>query len=94
MGRSFRGPSWYRQFSLGPPIKLTVPEKPAIAVLPFANLSRDTEQEYFSDGITEDIIAELSRFHSLFVIARNSSFRFKGSNASSGEIGTADICGK
>jgi len=59
----------------------TASEKPAIAVLPFANHSGDPEQEFFSDGITEDIIAELSRFHALFVIARNSSFRFKGSNA-------------
>jgi adenylate cyclase len=53
------------------------PDKPSIAVLPFVNLSDDPEQEYFSDGITGDIITELSRFHSLFVIARNSSFVFK-----------------
>lgn len=53
-------------------------EKPSIAVLPFVNMSADPEQEYFSDGITEDIITELSRFRSLFVIARNSSFAFKG----------------
>ncbi|MCP4876480.1 MAG: hypothetical protein GY896_13550 [Gammaproteobacteria bacterium] len=52
--------------------------KPSIAVLPFDNMSGDPEQEYFSDGITEDIITELSRFRSLFVIARNSSFAFKG----------------
>ena len=52
-------------------------EKPTIAVLPFTNMSGDPEQEYFSDGITEDIITELSRFRSLFVIARNSSFAFK-----------------
>ena len=59
----------------------SVPElrnKPSIAVLPFDNMSGDPEQEYFSDGITEDIITELSRFQSLFVIARNSSFAFKG----------------
>ena len=55
-----------------------LPDKPSIAVLPFTNMSGDPEQEYFSDGITEDIITELSRFHSLFVIARNSSFTFKG----------------
>ncbi len=53
-------------------------EKPSIAVLPFNNMSGDAEQEYFSDGITEDIITELSRFRSLLVIARNSSFIFKG----------------
>jgi TolB-like protein/class 3 adenylate cyclase/Tfp pilus assembly protein PilF len=53
-------------------------EKPSIAVLPFTNMSGDPEQEYFSDGITEDIITELSRFRSLFVIARHSSFQFRG----------------
>jgi adenylate cyclase len=52
--------------------------KPSIAVLPFTNMSADAEQEYFSDGITEDIITELSRFRNLFVIARNSSFTYKG----------------
>jgi adenylate cyclase len=59
-------------------VALPLPEKPSIAVLPFTNMSGDPEQEYFSDGITEDIITELSRFRSLFVIARNSSFSFKG----------------
>jgi adenylate cyclase len=53
-------------------------DKPSVAVLPFVNMSGDPEQVYFSDGITEDIITELSRFRSLFVIARNSSFAFKG----------------
>ncbi len=57
---------------------LPLPDKPSIAVLPFDNLSGDPEQDYFSDGITEDIITELSRFRSLFVIARNSSFVFRG----------------
>jgi adenylate cyclase len=57
---------------------LPLPDKPSIAVLPFTNMSGDPEQEYFSDGITEDIITELSRFSSLFVIARNSSFTYKG----------------
>ncbi|MGH7185624.1 MAG: adenylate/guanylate cyclase domain-containing protein, partial [Pseudomonadota bacterium] len=56
----------------------TASDKPSIAVLPFTNMSGDPEQEYFSDGITEDIITELSKFRSLFVIARNSSFSFKG----------------
>ena len=59
-------------------IDLSLPDKPSIAVLAFANMSGDPEQEYFTDGITEDIITELSRFHSLFVIARNSSFTYKG----------------
>ena len=57
---------------------LLLPDKPSVAVLPFNNMSGDPEQEYFSDGITEDIITELSRFASLFVIARNSSFSYKG----------------
>src|SRR5262249_44549214 len=51
--------------------------KPAIAVLPFTNMSGDPEQQYYSDGITEDIITELSRFRSLFVIARNSTFQYR-----------------
>ena len=55
-----------------------LPNKPSIAVLPFTNMSCDPEQEYFSDGITEDIITELCRFRSLDVIARNSTFSFKG----------------
>ena len=55
-----------------------LPDKPSIAVLPCDNMSGDLEQEYFSDGITEDIITELSRFPFLFVIARHSSFAFKG----------------
>ncbi|MDH3692430.1 MAG: adenylate class-3/4/guanylyl cyclase [Gammaproteobacteria bacterium] len=54
-----------------------LPDKPSIAVLPFTNMSGDSEQEYFSDGITEDIITGLSRFRELFVIARGSSFAFK-----------------
>ncbi|NIP90611.1 MAG: hypothetical protein GWO21_17355, partial [Gammaproteobacteria bacterium] len=50
-----------------------LPDKPSIAVLPFDNMSGDPEQEYFADGMTEDIITELSRYPNLFVIARNSS---------------------
>ena len=57
---------------------LTLPDKPSISVLPFANMSGDPEQEYFADGIVEDIITALSRFKALFVIARNSSFTYKG----------------
>src|SRR5262249_53214588 len=56
---------------------LAPPTKPSVAVLAFENLSGDPEQQYFSDGITEDIITELSRFRSLFVIARNSSFAYR-----------------
>jgi adenylate cyclase len=58
----------------GPPL----PDKPSIAVLPFTNMSRDPEQEYFADGLVEDIITALSRVRSFFVIARNSSFTYKG----------------
>jgi adenylate cyclase len=57
---------------------LRLPDKPSIAVLPFTNMSADPEQEFFADGIAEDIITALSRYPSLFVIARNSSFTYKG----------------
>jgi adenylate cyclase len=66
---------------------LPLPDKPSIAVLPFQNMSGDPEQEYFTDGISEDIITELSRFHSLFVIARNSSFSYKGKSPDVRQIG-------
>lgn len=59
-------------------LPLPLPDRPSIAVLPFQNMSGDPEQEYFADGIVEDIIAALSQFRSLFVIARNSSFTYKG----------------
>jgi TolB-like protein/Tfp pilus assembly protein PilF len=61
-----------------PSAGLALPEKPSIAVLPFTNMSGDIEQEYFADGIAEDIITGLSRIKWLFVIARNSSFAYKG----------------
>jgi len=57
---------------------LALPDKPSIAVLPFQNMSSDPEQDYFADGMVEDIITALSRYHGLFVIARNSSFAYKG----------------
>jgi TolB-like protein/Tfp pilus assembly protein PilF len=57
---------------------LPFPDKPSIAILPFTNLSSDPEQEYFADGMVDDIITALSRFKALFVIARNSSFTYKG----------------
>ena len=60
------------------PGALPLPDKPSIAVLPFQNMSGDPEQEYFVDGLVEDIITALSRFKNLFVIARNSSFTYKG----------------
>jgi TolB-like protein len=61
-----------------PAAALALPDKPSIAVLPFQNMSGDPEQEYFADGMVEDIITELSRFRALFVIARNSTFTYKG----------------
>jgi adenylate cyclase len=61
-----------------PAAALPLPDKPSIAVLPFANMSGDPEQEYFADGMVEDIITGLSRYPSLFVIARNSCSTFKG----------------
>lgn len=69
------------------PVSLELPDKPSVAVLPFSNMSDDPEQEYFSDGISEDIITELSRFRSLFVVARNSSFHYKGQSPKVQEVG-------
>src|SRR5438874_283512 len=66
---------------------LPLPDKPSIAVLPFENMSGDPEQEYFADGIVEDIITALSRFKALFVIARNSSFTYKGRNVDVKQVG-------
>ena len=64
-----------------------MPDKPSIAVLPFQNMSGDPEQEYFADGMVEEIITALSRFKWLFVIARNSSFTFKGRAVDMKEVG-------
>jgi adenylate cyclase len=66
---------------------LALPDKPSIAVLAFTNMSGDPDQGYFSDGITEDIITGLSRFSELFVIARNSSFQYKGKSSDVRQIG-------
>jgi len=72
-----------RRASSGPPL----PEKPSIAVLPFANMSGDPEQEYFADGMVEEIITALSRIRWLFVIARNSSFTYKGQAVDVKQVG-------
>src|SRR5262249_39803175 len=64
-----------------------LPDKPSIAVLPFENMSDDSEQQYFADGMVEEITTALSRFKWLFVIARNSSFTFKGRAVDIKEIG-------
>ena len=66
---------------------LTLPDIPSIAVLPFQNLSGDSEQEYFADGVVEDIITALSRAQSIFVIARNSSFSYKGKSPDIRQVG-------
>jgi TolB-like protein/class 3 adenylate cyclase len=66
---------------------LPLPDKPSIAVLPFANMSGDPEQEYFADAMVEEIITALSRIRWLFVIARNSSFTYKGQNVDVKQVG-------
>jgi adenylate cyclase len=66
---------------------LPLPDKPSIAVLPFQNLSGDPEQEYFADGMVEDIITALSRFGELFVVARNSTFTYKGKSIDIRQVG-------
>jgi TolB-like protein len=69
------------------PQLLPLPDKPSIAVMPFVNLTGDTEQEYFADGIVEEITTAIARFPSLFVIARNSSFTYKGKAIDVREVG-------
>ena len=86
-----------RVYRIGPPATpqqaaarseaLPLPDKPSIAVLPFANLSGDPEQEYFADGMAEEIITALSRIRWLFVIARNSSFTYKGQAVDVKQVG-------
>jgi len=71
----------------GGELPLPLPDKPSIAVLPFQNMSGDPEQDYFADGVVEDIITILSRFKSLFVIARNSSFTYKGKAVDVKQVG-------
>jgi TolB-like protein len=70
-----------------PVAALPLPDKPSIAVLPFQNMSGDPEQEYFADGMVEEIITALSRIHWLFVIARNSSFTYKGQAVDVKQVG-------
>lgn len=73
--------------ALEPKTASSMSEKPAIAVLPFKNLSQDPQQEYFSDGITNDIITDLSKFRNLFVIASNTVFTYKGKSVKITELG-------
>ena len=69
------------------PGSLPLPDKPSIAVLPFQNMSGDVEQEYFADGMVEEFITGLSRVRSFFVIARNSSFAYKGKSPDVRQVG-------
>jgi TolB-like protein len=78
------GSRWLR---MPAPSGLALPDKPSVAVLPFTNLSQDPAQEYFSDGVTEDLITGLSKVSGLFVIARNSVFTYKGKAVKVGEVG-------
>src|SRR5262249_48467448 len=68
-----------------PPL-LLLPDKPSLVVLPFVNMSEDPKQDYFSDGLTEDLTTDLSKISSLFVIARNSAFTYKGKAVDMGEV--------
>ncbi|MCS3731496.1 winged helix-turn-helix domain-containing tetratricopeptide repeat protein [Bradyrhizobium betae] len=88
-GYRYIGPPVTTGSEVGPPASPVSAgsDKPSLAVLPFSNLSGDPAQDYFSDGITEDIIAELSRFRSLFVVARHSSFTYRGKTAEIKRVG-------
>src|SRR5262249_38884657 len=77
-GRVYRVVTSARLARTPPSTDPPLPDKPSIAVLPFANMSGDPEQEYFADGMVEEIITALSRIRWLFVIARNSTFTYKG----------------
>jgi adenylate cyclase len=81
------GSSLAARQSISPVAALPLPDKPSIAVLPFANMSGDPEQEYFADGMVEEIITALSRIKWLFVIARNSSFTYKGQAVDVKQVG-------
>jgi TolB-like protein len=87
--REEHGPAAALTGTIGQPSRpvLVLPDKPSIAVLPFANLSGNAEQDYLADGIVEDIITELSRFSELFVVARNSSFQYKSKAVDVRQVG-------
>src|SRR6201988_2247766 len=81
------GPSPATVQPTAPPTAWPLPDKPSIAVLPFANMSGDPEQEYFADGMVEEIITALSRIRWLFVIARNSTFTYKSRSVDVKQVG-------
>jgi adenylate cyclase len=85
--RVYRFAATVESRTVAAPVALSLPAKPSIAVLPFSNMSGDAEQEYFADGIVEDIVTGLSRLRWLFVIARNSSFTYKGRNVDVRNVG-------
>ena len=85
--RGYRFIAEVAQEGAAPPADSAVPSRPRIAVLPFVNMSGDAAQDYLSDGIAEDVIIELSRFSELVVIARNSSFQFRGAAADARQVG-------
>jgi TolB-like protein len=91
IGRPLRvyraGPASPTELPAAPATALPLPNKPSIAVLPFANMSGDPEQEYFADGMVEEIITALSRIRWLFVIARNSTFTYKGQAVDVKQVG-------
>ena len=84
---AFDHPATANSAAIKPEVTAATRDTPSIAVLPFQNMSGDPEQDYFADGISEDIITALSKLSQLFVIARNSSFSFKGKNVQVQEIG-------
>ena len=84
---SFRPPMPSANIPPEQPPALPLPDKPSIAVLPFVNMSKDPEQEYFSDGMTEDLITDLSRLSGLFVIARTSTFTYKSKAVKVEDVG-------
>jgi TolB-like protein/cytochrome c-type biogenesis protein CcmH/NrfG len=86
LGGLKKGPQWEVSRAESP---RPIPEKPSIAVLPFNNLSGDSNKEYFSDGITEEIVIGLSKVPRMFVIARNSAFSFKGKSVTIQQVGEA-----